>query len=210
MRKRSAREKGIRLSLTAAGLILLQLSNALALLTALGADPLHVLLQGLAHRTSFAYGVLYTAVGLILLAVLLIFRSRPEPGSLLCAFLGGWLLELFLWLFADWINEELFLPVRLLVLFAACLLQAFGLALITRSDAGALPLELLLRHLSVRLQRKTNVVILCGDAVLVAVGGCLGGRFGIGTLLLVFLCGILTGHFMAAAEQIVKRATAEA
>ena len=36
MRRRSIRETGIRLSLTAVGLVLLQLSNALTLLTALG------------------------------------------------------------------------------------------------------------------------------------------------------------------------------
>ena len=43
MRKRSIQETGMRLLLTAVGLVLLQLSNALALLTALGADPRSVL-----------------------------------------------------------------------------------------------------------------------------------------------------------------------
>mgnify|MGYP004657437937 FL=1 len=51
MRRRSIRETGIRLSLAAVGLVLLQLSNALTLLTALGADPFHVFLQGLMQRT---------------------------------------------------------------------------------------------------------------------------------------------------------------
>lgn len=126
---------------------------------------------------------------------------------MLCAFLGGWILEGFLRLFAGWIGEELIFPVRLLVLFACCLLQAFGIALLTQSDSGTLPMELFLRHLSVRLQKKTDLVILCCDAVLILAGMLLGGRFGIGTVLLVFLSGILTGHFMGAAAQVVKRAT---
>ncbi|MDD6326151.1 MAG: hypothetical protein PUA72_11335 [Lachnospiraceae bacterium] len=207
MRKRSIQETGIRLSLAAVGLVLLQLANALALLTALGADPFHVFLQGLMRRTGSSYGILYMIASLILLAVLLFFRSRPQSGSLLCAFLGGWILEGFLRLFAGWIGEELIFPVRLLVLFACCLLQAFGIALLTQSDSGTLPMELFLRHLSVRLQKKTDLVILCCDAVLILAGMLLGGRFGIGTVLLVFLSGILTGHFMGAAAQVVKRAT---
>ena len=101
MRRRSIRETGIRLSLTAVGLVLLQLSNALTLLTALGADPFHVFLQGLMRRTGGSYGILYMIASLLLLVVLLFFRSRPQIGSLLCTFLGGWILEGFLRLFAD-------------------------------------------------------------------------------------------------------------
>ena len=205
MRKRSIQETGIRLSLAAVGLVLLQLSNALALLAALGADPFHVFLQGLMRRTESSYGILYMFVSLILLAALLFFHSRPQIGSLLCACLGGWILEGFLWLFDGWISEELILPVRLLVVFACCLLQAFGMALLTQSDNGTLPMELFLRHLSVRLQKKPDFVILCCDVVLVLAGMLLGGRFGIGTILLVFLSGILTGHFMGVAAQVVKK-----
>ena len=208
MRRRSIQETGIRLLLTAVGLVLLQLSNALALLTALGADLFHIFLQGLMRRTERSYGILYMIASLILLAALLFFHSRPQPGSLLCACLGGWILEGFLWLFDGWIGEELIFPVRLLVVFACCLLQAFGMALLTQSDSGMLPLELFLRHLSVRLQRKTYLVILCCDAVLILAGMLLGGQFGIGTLLLIFLSGILTGQFMGAAAQVVKQVIA--
>ena len=170
MRRRSIRETGIRLSLAAVGLVLLQLSNALTLLTALGADPFHVFLQGLMQCTGSSYGILYMIVSLLLLVVLLFFRSRPELGSVLCAFLGGWSLEGF--------------------------------------DSGTLPMELFLRHLSVRLQKRPYLVILCCDAVLILAGVLLGGQFGIGTLLLVLLSGLLTGHFMGAAAQVVKRAVA--
>ena len=162
MRRRSIRETGIRLSLTAVGLVLLQLSNALTLLTALGADPFHVFLQGLMRRTGSSYGILYMIASLLLLVVLLFFRSRPQTGSLLCAFFGGWILEGFLRLFAEWIGEELFFPARLLVVFACCLLQAFGMALLIQSGrCGTLPMELFLRHLSVRLQKRPYLVILC-------------------------------------------------
>ena len=203
MRRRSIRETGIRLSLTAVGLVLLQLSNALTLLTALGADPFHVFLQGLMRRTGSSYGILYMIASLLLLVVLLFFRSRPQTGSF-----GGWILEGFLRLFAEWIGEELFFPARLLVVFACCLLQAFGMALLIQSDSGTLPMELFLRHLSVRLQKRPYLVILCCDAVLILTGMLLGGQFGIGTLLLVLLSGLLTGHFMGAAAQVVKRAVA--
>ena len=159
------------------------------------------------RRTGGIYGVLYMIVSLILLAALLFFRSRPQSGSLLCTILGGWILEGFLWLFDGWISEELIFPVRLLVVFACCLLQAFGMALLTQSDSGTLPLELFLRHLSVRLQKRPYLVILCCDAVLVLAGVFLGGQFGIGTILLIFLSGILTGHFMGAAAQVVKQVT---
>ena len=91
MRRRSIRETGIRLSLTAVGLVLLQLSNALTLLTALGADPFHVFLQGLMQCTGSSYGILYMIASLLLLVVLPFFRSRPQIGSLLCAFFGGWI-----------------------------------------------------------------------------------------------------------------------
>ena len=74
---------------------------------------------------------------------------------------GGWILEGFLRLFAEWIGEELFFPARLLVVFACCLLQAFGMALLIQSDSGTLPMELFLRHLSVRLQKRPYLVILC-------------------------------------------------
>ena len=82
------------------------------------------------------------------------------------------------------------------------------MALLIQSDSGTLPMELFLRHLSVRLQKRPYLVILCCDAVLILAGMLLGGQFGIGTLLLVLLSGLLTGHFMGAAAQVVKRVVA--
>ena len=83
-----------------------------------------------------------------------------------------------------------------------------GCGSLIQSDSGTLPMELFLRHLSVRLQKRPYLVILCCDTVLILAGVLLGGQFGIGTLLLVLLSGLLTGHVMGAAAQVVKRAVA--
>ena len=139
MRRRSIRETGIRLSLAAVGLVLLQLSNALTLLTALGADPFHVFLQGLMRRTGSSYGILYMIASLFLLVVLLFFRSRPQIGSLLCTFFGSWILKAFLGCLQNGSGRSCSFRPGCLSYLPAVYCRHLALALLIQSDSGTLP-----------------------------------------------------------------------
>lgn len=206
MEKRSLREWGCRMAVLVVGLAIAHLGVALFMMTDLGADPFNVLIQGLACHLTVSHGVTHMSVCfLIILVLLFVGRSYVKIGTLLCMALGGPIIDAYLWLFGGWINGNTYLPVRIVVVTAACLILAFGMTIVIQSDAGTGPNDLVAVVLADRLHKRFGIVRVIVDASFVLLGMLLGGVFGIGTLICAFVVGTAAGYFMPHTKQMVDR-----
>lgn len=205
MEKRSWREWIARMVILCVGLTIAHLGVTLFMLTSLGADPFNVFIQGLSRFTPFSHGITHMCVCfLIILILLVVDRSYIKAGTLVCMALGGPIIDLFTLLLGGLVNGETYLPVRIIVVTAACLILAFGMTIVIQSDAGTGPNDLVAVVISDKLHRRFGIVRVLVDASFVLLGVVLGGVFGIGTLICVFVVGTAAGYFMPVSRQLVE------
>lgn len=203
---RSKREWIIRMTLLCIGLTIAHFGVTLFMLVNLGSDPFNVFIQGLSRFTPFSHGITHMCISfLIIILLLFLDRSYIKAGTLVCMILGGPIIDLFTWMFGGIVNQELYFPVRLLVMTAACLILAFGMTIVIQSDAGTGPNDLVAVVVSAKLGRQFSAVRVIVDFSFVLVGVILGGTFGIGTLVCAFVVGTAAGYFMPVSHQLVER-----
>ena len=213
--KRSIKEWGLRVSILLAGLCVAHLGVTLFLLSDLGSDPFNVLIQGL-YRTLFRFtgapwlthGRVHVAVSLLILAILFFAdRSYIKIGTALCMALGGPIIDFFSALLAFLNGSSL--AVRICLLVAGCVILAFGMTMVIRSDAGTGPNDLVAQVISEKKRWRFSVVRVAVDALFVLCGYLSGGTAGVGTLVCMFLVGPVAGFFLPRngrwIEALVKR-----
>ncbi len=211
--KRSVREWCIRVIILMAGLTIAHLGVTLFLLAELGSDPFNVLVQGLFRTLSsltgwglLTHGRVHVAVCfLIIVVLLLVDRSYIKIGTVLCMIFGGPIIDFFTMRIGPFITEETTMPVRIAILAAGCVILAYGMTIVIKSDAGTGPNDLVAIVLSDRLGKKFSIVRVVTDVCFVAVGWVLGGRFGVGTLICAALVGPVAGLFLPVNGRLVDR-----
>ena len=200
--KRSLKEWGLRVAVLLAGLCVAHFGVTLFLLSDLGSDPFNVLIQGL-YRTSariggaawLSHGRVHIAVSLLILAVLFfVDRSYIKIGTALCMAFGGPIIDFFSALLASLSSAALALRACLLV--AGCVILAFGMTMVIRSDAGTGPNDLVALVVSEKKGWRFSIVRVAVDALFVLCGFLLGGTAGAGTLVCMFLVGPVAGFFL--------------
>lgn len=207
--KRSLKETILRLVLLFAGLIIAHLGVTLFLLTELGADPFNVFVQGLFRTLHEFLGILthgYTHITvciMIILILLVVDRSYIKIGTLVCMAFGGPIIDFFTLLFQGIINSESSFVLRLLSLAAGCVILAFGMTIVIKSDAGTGPNDLVAIVLSDKLSRPFGPTRVAVDFCFTLIGFLLGGAVGIGTIISAFLVGPVAGLFLPHSEKIV-------
>lgn len=208
--KRSLKETILRLALLFAGLIIAHLGVTLFLLTELGADPFNVFVQGLFRTLHGFIGVLthgYTHITvciIIILILLIVDRSYIKIGTLVCMAFGGPIIDFFTLLFQGIINSESPFVLRLLSLAAGCVILAFGMTIVIKSDAGTGPNDLVAIVISDKLSRPFGPTRVAVDFCFTVIGFFLGGAVGIGTIISAFLVGPVAGLFLPHSEKIVN------
>lgn len=210
MNVRGTKETLIRIALLFAGLVVAHFGVTLFLLSDLGADPFNVLIQGLFRSLRSAgvpfltHGITHMAVCFLIIVILLAFcRSYVRLGTFLCMFAGGPIIDFFTWLLQPLSIGEAALPVKLAVLSLGCVILAFGMTIVIKSDAGTGPNDLVAVVLSDVLHRRFRVVRIATDVAFVLAGALLGGVRGIGTLVCAFLVGPAADFFLPRSEKIV-------
>ena len=201
--KRSMKEWGVRLAVLLVGLCVAHLGVTLFLLSDLGSDPFNVMIQGLYRTLSrpggaawLSHGRVHIAVSLLILAVLFfVDRSYIKIGTALCMALGGPIIDGFSALLTP-LFAGAALPLRILLLVAGCVILAFGMTMVIRSDAGTGPNDLVALVISEKREWKFGVVRVAVDAAFVLCGFLLGGTAGAGTLVCMFLVGPVAGVFL--------------
>ena len=97
------------------------------------------------------------------------------------------------------------LPLRIAILAAGCVILAYGMTIVIKSDAGTGPNDLVAIVISDKLHAKFSLVRIIVDACFIAVGWLLGGTFGIGTVICAALVGPVAGVFLAYNQRIIER-----
>ena len=201
----------MRVVLLLIGLCIAHLGVTLFLQTELGSDPFNVFVQGLFRAlpwpawAAMTHGRVHLLVSLLSLLVLLMAdRSYVGVGTVLCMALGGPIIDVYtLWL-APVIHGGLPLLWRLGLLVAGCLILAFGMTIVIRSQAGTGPNDLVAVVLSDKLKKPFGPVRVAVDCAFAGIGLALGGVLGIGTVVCAFLVGPAAQLFFPVSEQICQ------
>lgn len=209
--KRDIKEIVLRVIILLVGLTIAHLGVTLFLLTDLGADPFNVLVQGIFRTISGVTGMAvlthgYTHIAicfLIILVLLIVDRSYIKIGTILCMVCGGPIIDFFTRLLQFIFARERTLWFKLPVLALGCVILAFGMTIVIKSEAGTGPNDLVALVISEKSHKKFGVVRIIVDVSFVAVGFMLGGSLGIGTIVCACLVGPVAGFFLPQSEKIV-------
>lgn len=210
------RELAVRVVLLLAGLCVAHLGVTLFLQSDLGSDPFNVFVQGLFRGipwpafVAMTHGRTHLLVSLVILLVLLaVDRSYVGIGTVLCMALGGPIIDVYtLWL-SPVIHGGLPLPLRLALLVAGCVILAFGMTIVIRSQAGTGPNDLVAVVLSDKLRKPFGPVRIGVDLTFALVGLALGGVVGLGTVICAFLVGPAAQLFFPISQRLCEAALAQ-
>lgn len=209
MGRKKIRETLCRLILLFCGLTIAHLGVTLFLLANLGADPFNVLVQGLRLLSGFiglelTHGTVHMCISfLIILTLLLIDRSYIKAGTLICMVFGGPIIDFFTRILRGLAIENTGLAVKIPVLILGCVILAFGMTIVIRSEAGTGPNDLIAVVISEKGGFRFGITRVITDGIFVLLGFMLGGKFGIGTIICAFLVGFVADFFMPYSQKLV-------
>ena len=207
------RETIWRLVILFVGLTIAHLGVTMFLLADLGADPFNVLVQGLYRGLDsvscwafLSHGRVHIAVCFLIIIVLLIVdRSYVKLGTIVCMVFGGPIIDFFSLLLAPLFAMVSSFAAKLLLLALGCVILAYGMTIVIKSQAGTGPNDLVAVVISDKLKKKFSVIRVIVDFSFVAAGWLLGGVFGIGTLVCAFLVGPVAGIFLPINEKLIEK-----
>ena len=207
------RETIWRLVILFVGLTIAHLGVTMFLLADLGADPFNVLVQGLFKQLSaltgwafLTHGRVHIAVCFVIILVLLIVdRSYIKLGTIVCMVFGGPIIDFFTLLLSPLFEAVDSFPVLLILLALGCVILAYGMTIVIKSQAGTGPNDLVAVVISDKLKKKFSIIRVIVDFSFVALGFLMGGVFGIGTLVCAFLVGPVAGIFLPINERLIEK-----
>ena len=173
------------------GLIVAHFGVTLFLLSELGTDTFTVFIQGLARNFHTTVGTMHVII-LVSLMVIMLFTTKGyiKIGTVICAFCGGPIIDLFTWIMAKYINVNSTMSVRVMSVLAGCVILALGMSIVINSKAGTGPNDLVAIVLSDKISKvEFRWIRIACDLIFVVTGFVLGGTVGIGTIMAVFLTG---------------------
>lgn len=173
------------------GLAIAHLGVTLFLLSELGTDTFTVFIQGLSRVFGLSVGTIHVIVLCILMLVMVITtKGYVKPGTVVCAFCGGPIIDFFTWLLQPAINGDSVMGVRICSMVAGCVILAVGMSIVINSQAGTGPNDLVAIILSDKIKKVEFRWVRIGcDLFFVLLGFLLGGTVGAGTLTAVCLTG---------------------
>ena len=169
-----------------------------------------VLLLGLiiAHLgvTLFLLSALGTDTFTVMVLMLLTTKGYVKPGTIVCAFCGGPIIDFFTWCFKEYINASSGMPVRIISVLVGCAILSLGMSVVINSNAGTGPNDLVAIILSDKLERIEFRWIRMGcDAFFVSLGFILGGTVGVGTIIAIFLTGPMVQFWLPKTKVLLQK-----
>ena len=194
------------------GLTIAHLGVTLFILADLGSDPFNVLVQGIFRTIGnlldwpfITHGRVHIVICfIIILALLAVDRSYIKIGTILCMIFGGPIIDVFTVVLAPVFAITDSFVFKLLMLALGCVILAYGMTIVIKSDAGTGPNDLVAVVISDKLKKKFSIVRIIVDLSFVIIGFVLGGSLGIGTIICAFCVGPVAGHFLPINEKIVN------
>lgn len=211
--KRSMREIILRVIILLVGLVIAHLGVTLFLLADLGADPFNVLIQGLfrtlsedLHLEWLTHGYTHMAVCFLIILILLIAdKSYIKIGTLLCMICGGPIIDFFTVILGGVVNARKPFLIRILTLGLGCVILAYGMTIVMKSDSGVGPNDLVAVVISDKSKKPFGIIRIVVDVCFVLTGFLTGGVVGIGTIVCAALVGPVAGIFLPVNEKLVSR-----
>lgn len=217
MNKKSIRETGLRIVLLLVGLTIAHLGVTLFLLANLGSDPFNVLVQGV-YRTLnevtgwslLTHGRVHITICFVIILILLAAdRSYIKIGSILCMICGGPIIDVFTKILTPLFPEGCSLIYKICMLALGCVILAYGMTIVIKSEAGTGPNDLVAVVLSDKLKKPFGIVRIVVDVSFVVLGFFLGGAVGIGTIICAGCVGPVAGVFLPVNEKIIQKILAK-
>lgn len=199
-----------RIILLLLGLTIAHLGVTIFLQADLGSDPFNVFVQGLFRSipwpAAVTHGTVHIGISfLIILILLVVDRSYIRIGTLLCMILGGPIIDGFTVILSGVIHSASPLPWRIVSLSFGCVILAFGMTIVIKSEAGTGPNDLVAVVISDKSKKKFGIVRIVVDVAFAAIGFALGGTLGLGTIICACLVGPTAQVFFPISEKICKR-----
>ena len=185
--------KKIVLSLTGGALI--GIGAGTILYAGVGGDTVTVFQDGLHALFNISYGQTSRIYNVVFVVLALIFaRKYSGIGTVLSALVIGYAIDISnsLWLLTM-LNTGFI--TGLIIFLIGLVIYAMGIALLIKCDAGMNCLDALLYRLMDVTGFKYKYLRIAADVILTVTGCLMGGVFGIGTVIAVFLTGPLVELF---------------
>ncbi|MBQ8857257.1 MAG: hypothetical protein IJ024_03830 [Lachnospiraceae bacterium] len=210
--KINMKELLLRVIILMIGLTIAHLGVTLFILADLGSDPFNVLVQGIYRSVGnlvswsfITHGRVHIVICfLIILALLIVDRSYIKIGTILCMIFGGPIIDIFTVVLAPVFVITDSLVFKIVMLALGCVILAYGMTIVIKSEAGTGPNDLVSVVISDKTKKKFSVVRIVVDVSFVVIGFLLGGSLGIGTIICAFCVGPVAGHFLPVNEKIVN------
>ena len=210
--KTNMKELLIRVILLMIGLTIAHFGVTLFILADLGSDPFNVLVQGIFRTISGILNWSFITHGrvqivicfLIILALLAVDKSYIKIGTILCMIFGGPIIDIFTVVLAPIFSISDSLIFKIVLLALGCVILAYGMTIVIKSDAGTGPNDLVAVVISDKSKKKFSIVRIIVDVSFVVIGFVLGGSLGIGTIICAFCVGPVAGHFLPINEKLVQ------
>lgn len=210
--KTNMKELLIRVVLLMIGLTIAHFGVTLFILADLGSDPFNVLVQGIFRTISgisnwsfITHGRVHIVICfLIILALLAVDKSYVKIGTILCMIFGGPIIDIFTVVLAPIFSISDSLIFKIVLLALGCVILAYGMTIVIKSDAGTGPNDLVAVVISDKSKKKFSIVRIIVDVSFVVIGFVLGGSLGIGTIICAFCVGPVAGHFLPINEKLVQ------
>lgn len=209
--KRGVKEILARVIILLVGLTIAHLGVTLFLLANLGSDPFNVLVQGIFRTLSeltnwslLTHGRTHIVMCFIIILVLLIVdRSYIKIGTVLCMICGGPIIDFFTIFLNPLFTDGSSLIYKIIMQVLGCVILAYGMTIVIKSDAGTGPNDLVAVVISDKTKKKFSIIRIVVDVSFVVVGFVLGGSVGIGTIICAFCVGPVAGIFLPVNEKMV-------
>ena len=195
------------------GLTIAHLGVTLFLLTNLGSDPYNVLVQGVYRTLSNLTGWEFLTHGrvhialcfLIILILLATDKTYIKIGTVLCMIFGGPIIDMFTLILKPVVSENSPLPYKLIILALGCVILAYGMTIVIKSDAGTGPNDLVAVVISDKTKRSFGIVRVITDISFVLAGFLLGGSVVLGTVICAACVGPVANIFLPINEKLIQK-----
>ena len=213
MEKRGLKEIFLRIIILLVGLTIAHLGVTLFLLADLGSDPFNVLVQGVYRTLSGLTGwsiLTHGRVHIVLcftIILLLLFtdKSYIKIGTILCMICGGPIIDIFTVVLSPLFPDGCSVVYKIIMLALGCVILAFGMTIVIKSDAGTGPNDLVAVVISDKSGKSFGIVRIIVDAAFVLLGFLLGGAVGIGTIICAGCVGPVANIFLPVNEKTVHK-----
>ncbi len=209
-RNRSIKQWAQGLLVLLIGLTIAHLGVTLFLLSSLGADAFTVFVEGLAGRLGITIGTCHAGICVILMVVMaLTTRGYVKPGTILCAFCGGWIIDLFMLLLGSTIHVGSPMALRIGAMLLGCGILSFGMSLVIKSNSGTGPNDLVAIILSDKIGQRWKIafrwVRIAVDLLFALLGFVLGGVLGVGTIAAAVLIGPIVQLCLPVSQKLIHK-----